>query len=58
VIASLWPITDGTACRMATAVYRNLLPDPAIALHQAVRDMRDSDPGNIVNWSAIIHTGP
>jgi CHAT domain-containing protein len=59
VIASLWPVADTTACAVADLVYAApVWADPASALRAAVRSLRDSDPGDVVNWSAFIHTGP
>lgn len=58
VIASLWPVSDTTARDIADHVYSGLAAGPAFALHQAIRALRDDDPGDIVNWIAPIHSGP
>ncbi|MGW4528984.1 CHAT domain-containing protein [Amycolatopsis sp. NPDC004378] len=57
VIAALWPLSDATARDIAELVYSGLAVGPALALHEAIRTLRDNDPGDIVNWIAPIHSG-
>ncbi|MEQ0559814.1 CHAT domain-containing protein [Amycolatopsis sp. NEAU-NG30] len=57
VIAALWPISDATAAEIAGRVYEGLAAGPAVALHEAVRALREDDPGDVVNWVAPIHSG-
>jgi hypothetical protein len=66
VIGTLWRISDTTARDVALDFYRSLTadgttaPDPAraaVALHHAVRRLRDKYPSTPTLWAAYIHTG-
>ena len=63
VIATQWQVGDTAAWQMARLVYDNL-PErgtggvgAAIALHAAVRNLRDRYPGSPLIWAAYIHAG-
>jgi tetratricopeptide (TPR) repeat protein len=59
VIASLWPLADASARALAEEAYElGVAIDPARALHEAIRRLRDHDPGNLADWAAPVHTGP
>jgi len=66
VIGTLWPVWDHASADMAEQVYRRLTGDgahpprthlSAVALHEAVRTCRDSDPCRPSRWAAHIHVG-
>jgi CHAT domain-containing protein len=63
VVASLWPLDDGTALKAARAFYRGL-PDAPVAdgaatvLHRVTRQLRAADPGRPELWAPLIHSGP
>src|SRR2546429_5203398 len=62
VIATLWRLNDYVAPELAEAIYRalNAGREPALAVHDAVRAMRD-DPilGSMPQfWAAHVHFGP
>ncbi|MFI5614438.1 CHAT domain-containing protein [Amycolatopsis sp. NPDC051903] len=66
VVGTLWPITDQTALTAACAFYAELTsagtgpPAPeraALALHHAVRTMRDLTPALPSRWAAYLHSG-
>jgi hypothetical protein len=61
VIATLWPIGDRPAVRIANDVYRSLVAQSAEvaawALHEATRRRRDLDAGRPSTWAAHIHSG-
>lgn len=63
VVGTLWDVEDGTAARIAAAVYRGLgvpRPDPgraAGAVHAAVLEFRDRYPRTPSLWAAHIHVG-
>ncbi|MEV7412960.1 CHAT domain-containing protein [Streptomyces althioticus] len=61
VIATLWPVKDSMAARFAEYFYTEAVSvgtDPAFALHQAARRIRDSYPSFPSIWASHIHTGP
>ncbi|MCX5317977.1 CHAT domain-containing protein [Streptomyces sp. NBC_00154] len=70
VIAARQEIDDRIAADAAAAFYRHLAntPDPGIALHETLREMRerlaartDTDCGDPVNpwaWAGFVHLGP
>jgi CHAT domain-containing protein len=59
VIGTLWRIDDDVARDVAEGFYRSLRsdPDPAVALHVAVRELRDRYPNRPVLWGAFVHIG-
>lgn len=66
VIGTLWPVWDDASADIAERVYRRLSGDgahpphtylSAVALHEAVRTCRDSDPYRPSRWAAHIHVG-
>jgi hypothetical protein len=63
VIATLWPIGDRPAVRIASDVYKALLEEDhdvqatSHALHQAIRRRRNLDPHRPTTWAAHIHNG-
>lgn len=64
VIATMWPISDGLAPRVARDVYKTLAPTGASdngrvarALHAAVRNLRRNG-GSPVQWGPYVHIGP
>jgi hypothetical protein len=63
VIGTLWQIADKTALEIAKHVYTELgapspIPDrAAIALHAAIRTVRDSAPDQPSRWAAHVHSG-
>lgn len=66
VIGTLWPINDQTAIDVAKDFYTDLTaggsapPDPArsaLALHHAVRVLRDAAPALPSRWAAYLHSG-
>ncbi|MET9367734.1 CHAT domain-containing protein [Streptomyces griseoflavus] len=61
VIATLWPVKDSVATRFAECFYTEAVSDgtdPAFALHQAARRIRNSYPSFPNVWASHIHTGP
>lgn len=65
VVATLWPVRDTTAARLARAFYAGLtesgIPDSSVAaaaLGEAVRDLRDRFPEAPLSWAAFVHFGP
>jgi tetratricopeptide (TPR) repeat protein len=65
VVATLWPVRDTPAARLARAFYRGLTsagtPDSSVAaaaLGKAVRDLRDKFPEAPLSWAAFVHFGP
>jgi hypothetical protein len=65
VIGTLWSIYDQTAADVAEAVYSELTStgqfEPATsayALHNAIRDLRDSGTLPLSAWVPFTHTGP
>jgi hypothetical protein len=61
VIATLWPIGDRPAVRIAKDIYEGLAArsaeEVAWALHQATRRRRDQDARRPSTWAAHIHSG-
>ncbi|MEU4541499.1 CHAT domain-containing protein [Streptosporangium sp. NPDC023825] len=66
VIGTLWPIGDAAAVRIAGEVYTHLTNDgtkpphtdqAALALHHAIRRLRDDHRSNPAMWAAHIHVG-
>ncbi|WP_261568387.1 CHAT domain-containing tetratricopeptide repeat protein [Frankia gtarii] len=59
VIATLWPISDGVAVDLADQIYAALAAggDPAGAVHQATRELRDYLPRQPALWASQIHAG-
>jgi hypothetical protein len=62
VIATLWPVGDKSAVFVAERFYRGMRlredsADAAIALHAAIRQLRDSVPARPSKWAAYIHVG-
>jgi hypothetical protein len=61
VIATLWPIADRPATRIATDVYKALLDHGAAAaahaLHHATRRRRNLNPDRSSTWAAHTHNG-
>lgn len=66
VVATLWPIGDNTAVDAALGFYDRLhltpngtdSPRVALALHEAMRDLRDIHPLLATDWGAYVHAGP
>lgn len=63
VIASLWPLDDGTAAATAQAFYERLPDTPtadgaAETLHAVTRELRDRYPIRPDLWAPLVHTGP
>ncbi len=70
VIGTLWAINDAAAVSIAAGFYERLrsadqaAEDPAadtgrsaVALHQVIRQLRDSRPGVPSTWAAYLHSG-
>ncbi|MEU1981699.1 CHAT domain-containing protein [Nocardia sp. NPDC019395] len=63
VVATLWPVPDKAAGRIAEDFYTRLLPalstgDTARALHRATSGLRADAPDRPSRWAAHIHFGP
>jgi CHAT domain-containing protein len=60
VIATMWLVKDPIAKRFAQWIYPQLIRggDPAIAVHNAVRRMRDQLLEYPTLWGAYLHYGP
>lgn len=65
VIATLWSVRDRLAARVAANVYAELVRDgrldaggAALALHNAVRKLRERHRGSPSVWTPFAHTGP
>ncbi|BBH67871.1 CHAT domain-containing protein [Actinoplanes sp. OR16] len=63
VVGTLWSVTDGTAAETAHLFYQGVggRPDAsrsALALHDAVRELRRRYPGMPTRWAAYAHFGP
>jgi CHAT domain-containing protein len=64
VIGTLWNVADDIAADVARSVYQGLTasqPDAgqtALALHQAVRRIREDYLDRAVFWAAHVHVGP
>ncbi|GAA0409317.1 CHAT domain-containing protein [Acrocarpospora corrugata] len=66
VVGTLWPIRDVLATRVADAVYTHLTADgtttpatehTALALHLAIRQLRDQFTASPAQWAAHVHVG-
>jgi hypothetical protein len=68
VVGTLWPVDDLLALSVATAFYADLCPGTAagskidtdraaLALHNAVRAVRDQWPGHPLLWAPYLHAG-
>jgi tetratricopeptide (TPR) repeat protein len=64
VIGTLWSVADDVAVEVARDVYASLTssrPDAAaaaLALHDAIRNIRAGRPGRPALWAAHVHVGP
>src|ERR1039457_6484650 len=65
VIATSWTVPDSKASELANSVYAFLTPDgvfspgrTALALHHAVRSLRDAYSATPSVWMSFTHTGP
>jgi CHAT domain-containing protein len=66
VVGTLWSIDDTLAPEVAGLVYEDLpcppspdtAPDPATALHAAVRAVRARLPQAVTSWAPYVHVGP
>ena len=60
VIATMWPVGDLAARRFARLTYQRLAQgvDPAVAVHAAVREIRELLPDRPTVWAAHVHHGP
>ncbi|QZZ25466.1 CHAT domain-containing protein [Streptomyces sp. ST1015] len=62
VIGTLWRVDDGVAVEAARNFYGRLADsatfDPALALHETVRELRAAYPSMPGLWAAHIHIGP
>jgi hypothetical protein len=57
VIATLWRVDDETAAEIAAQFYMNGHMEPAFALHEAVRQVRERYPMLPTRWAGYQHTG-
>jgi tetratricopeptide (TPR) repeat protein len=62
VIGTLWPVPDRTAANIAGAVYAAMGDNQtgasaAIALHTAIRRLRERRPDQPATWASHIHVG-
>lgn len=62
VIATLWPVGDWSAAFICEQFYRGIrqresAAGAAIALHAAIRQLRDSVPDRPSKWAAHVHVG-
>ncbi|MEU1268495.1 CHAT domain-containing protein [Streptomyces sp. NPDC005799] len=65
VVSALWSVDDETSASVFTAVYSDITADgrlrpdgAAVALHHAVRALRDAAPDEPRLWIPFTHTGP
>ncbi|WP_262698500.1 MULTISPECIES: CHAT domain-containing protein [Streptomyces] len=66
VIGTLWPIADDCAAELADVFYAELIrrqvasgiTPAALALHNAVREIRRRYPATPALWASHLHTGP
>jgi CHAT domain-containing protein len=64
VVATLWPVGDRSAALISEQFYRGLAERgnsaaaAPIALHAAVRQLRDRIPDRPSKWAAHVHVGP
>ncbi|MFM9499033.1 caspase, EACC1-associated type [Streptomyces galilaeus] len=60
VVGTLWPIHDMVAESMANGFYSRLdrdMADPAFAIQQTARGLRDRYPASPLLWACVIHLG-
>ncbi|MEU4745348.1 CHAT domain-containing protein, partial [Actinosynnema sp. NPDC023658] len=64
VIGTLWSVDAASAAAVSADVYRRLgrggaldPTDAAVALHDAVRRLRDEHPRQPVTWAQLVHSG-
>ncbi|MFF3957117.1 CHAT domain-containing protein [Streptomyces sp. NPDC001890] len=62
IVATSWPVGDASAAVVSDHFYKELTStdsgtEPAVALHRAVRALRDSDPTEPVSWASYAHFG-
>jgi tetratricopeptide (TPR) repeat protein len=64
VVGSLWTVDDDTATVVSESFYRSLqrgdsldVTVSAVALHNAVLELRSQNPGNISSWARFVHFG-
>ncbi|GAB3842103.1 CHAT domain-containing protein [Dactylosporangium cerinum] len=64
VIATLWPINDSIAVRLAERIYTAIHPapeswhEPGLALHRTVHAYRERYPSAPQIWASHVHFGP
>lgn len=64
VLASMWPIRDDIALRLARRVYSEVRPlgdsikGTSAVLHSAVREVRTEYPDSPLLWASFVHFGP
>jgi tetratricopeptide (TPR) repeat protein len=65
VIAAQWPVVDTVSTRLSDHVYAGLVhagkadsANAAVALHEAVRDLRSRFPHAPWTWASYVHFGP
>ncbi|MGI5484514.1 CHAT domain-containing protein [Streptomyces lavendofoliae] len=62
VVGTLWSIDDAFAAEVAGLVHEHLArpddPDPATALHAALRTLRERRPRAVLSWAPYVHVGP
>jgi tetratricopeptide (TPR) repeat protein len=63
VVATLWTIPDRPAFRVARDVYTDLAAHDdvdriPVALHKAMRDLRERYPRSPLVWASFVHIGP
>jgi CHAT domain-containing protein len=60
VIGTLWQVDDDAARQVANSYYSQLSSgqEPAVALHNAVRDLRNQYPQGPALWAGFVHFGP
>jgi tetratricopeptide (TPR) repeat protein len=65
VIGTLWPVRDAPAAFVTRQVYRHIVGDDhidlsntAMALHDAVRRLRQRHPDRPRVWAPFVHVGP
>jgi CHAT domain-containing protein len=59
VIATLWPVRDDRAAGFSRAIYGRIANGgpPALAVHQAVREIRAVNPADPQAWASHVHFG-
>jgi hypothetical protein len=67
VVATLWPVQDAYAETVAQRFYQRIPSptavdapsiDPALALHETIRELRADEPLTPSNWASYLHAGP